>query len=92
MSEKVRVKALDFKPRKSEEWNEYELEDGTVVKVRAVVEEVLMEIDEKGNPVVKNGRKVFHLRVRGEHRILPKGSFLIKKPKQPPPPPPGLTV
>lgn len=55
------VEALDveFKVTR-EDWNEYQLSDGTEVRVRLIVQQVLVipnEFDQEGNPIymVKSG-------------------------------------
>lgn len=51
--QKVDATEVDFQTRK-EEWNEYQLMDGTSIKMKLVVSEIFKvpdEYDEEGNPV-----------------------------------------
>jgi hypothetical protein len=44
---------MDFKTRK-EEWNEYELQDGTIIKMKLVASTILKlvdKVDADGNPI-----------------------------------------
>jgi len=56
---------MDFFTRK-EDWNEYQLSDGTVIRMKTVITDVFLipgEIDPEGNPVY-NVRSTNVLRVR----------------------------
>ena len=49
----VEAEEVDFFTRK-EDWNEYQLSDGTVIRMKTVVTDVLRlpgEVDPEGNPV-----------------------------------------
>ena len=89
MSRRVKVKLLDFSVVR-EEANEYELEDGTRVKMKAVLEEVRKEVDEEGKPKLsKDGNPIYHFRARIQQRVIPKDRTLYMsvppKPKKEPP-------
>ena len=73
---RVKVKILDFSVLK-EEANEYELEDGTKVRMKAVLEEVRKEIDEEGKPRLSNeGNPIYHFRARIQQQVIPKNGTL----------------
>lgn len=49
----VEAKPIDFIERK-ESWNEYQLTDGKIIKIKLVVTRVLKldtEVDKEGNPI-----------------------------------------
>jgi hypothetical protein len=55
-----------------EEWNEYELNDGTRIRLKAVVQNISQLVDDNGAPVMHNGELVFVVRhsavVSSKHR------------------------
>jgi hypothetical protein len=63
----VEAEDLDFKPTK-EEWNAYELEDGTRLRVRAVVGKVSRGIDPetKKTYILANGEPLYSIKYKLE--------------------------
>ena len=45
----AKAQEIDFQPQ-VENWNQYTLPDGTVVKVKTTVLKILQVLDDKGNP------------------------------------------
>lgn len=59
-----------------EDWNEYQLEDGTEIRMRLVISEVVMVVaqyDAEGNPVYA---------VKSQNLLVVKAPDHLKKPKQ----------
>jgi len=56
-------KVIDFKTLK-EDWNEYELSDGTIVKVKLVAQSISYVIDPEKNDIMRNdlGEPVINIR------------------------------
>jgi len=50
--ERVKAMLLDFKALR-EDWNVYELEDGTRLRVRVIVERVYVPIDPNTNEIIR---------------------------------------
>ncbi|MHC1589605.1 MAG: hypothetical protein ACXQTQ_01410 [Candidatus Hecatellaceae archaeon] len=80
-----KVKILDFKTLK-EDFNEYELEDGSRVKVKVVLADVKMAVDEEGRPKLNpDGNPIYHFNFETKVRILPKNRVVtMSKPSKPP--------
>lgn len=62
-SRMVKGKIVNFKVLK-EDWNEYELEDGTIVQVKPVVQSISYVIDPETNEIIKTptGEPVINVR------------------------------
>ena len=85
---KVRAKILDFRTVR-EDFNEYELEDGTRVKVKVVLADVRMALDEEGKPKLNpDGNPIYHFNFETKVRILPKNRVVTMR--GPPKPPEGI--
>lgn len=63
---KVTGKEMGFEPL-AEQWNKYQLEDGTIIKARLNVLKIIRVVDEKGDPVFseQNNEPVYAI----NHRI-----------------------
>ena len=84
MSEgKVKAKLLDFKPV-SEPFIEYELEDGTRVKIRVFLVSAAVMVDEKGQPVTRSdGTFHYNLQINSHLTVIPKHRIVLLPPPQP---------
>jgi hypothetical protein len=83
--EQIRAKILDFKTVR-EDFNEYELEDGTRVKVKVVLTDVRMAVDGEGKPKLNpDGNPTYHFNFETKVRILPKNRIVtMSRPSKPP--------
>lgn len=91
MEGKGKVKILDFRTLR-EDYNEYELEDGTKVKVKVTLTDVRMALDEKGRPKLNpDGNPIYHFNFETKVRLLPKNRVVtLREPFKPSKPPEGL--
>jgi len=82
--ELTRAKILDFTPRK-EAWTEYELEDGTIVRMKVELIGAYLLVNEKGKPILKCGKPQYHFEQRISMKVIPKGRItFIRIGKKPP--------
>ena len=81
-----KARILDFKTLR-EDFNEYELEDGTIVKVKIMLADVKMAVDDEGKPKLNpDGNPIYHLNFETKVRIIPKKRIVALKPERQPPP------
>jgi len=59
----IKGRVVNFKTLK-EDWNEYELEDGTIVKIKIVVQSIAYVIDPESGEILRNpmGEPVINVR------------------------------
>jgi len=92
--EKVKARILDFELTKGGT-TEYTLEDGTVVRLTPQLNQVLMQVDEKGDPILgPQGIPIYNFNFGIQTQVIPKNRTLyVPKPSHPPgTPPSSMTV
>jgi len=93
--EKVKARILDFELTKGGT-TEYTLEDGTIVRLTPQLNQVLMQVDERGDPVLSpQGIPIYNFNFGIQTQVIPKNRTLyVPKPHGPPPgtPPSSMTV